>query len=223
MSCGCKQSDDDAQRKSGEVLDHVGLREIVDQGHGALSEASAALSHIARAERAEALGFGADVVRMHSDMATRSNRRACQQLEFLVQRIDARAKADDWGGLVKQVESAFQEHGGRERLEDARAAVRLHLLEQEPGLSGPVTEQALALLDRHLECVKGGNLDSVVDLMRENCRVALDGSPRRTWDGSRPRRCGTRAATGRRRSRAARTSTAGASPSAPASRGPTAA
>ena len=43
------------------------------------------------------------------------------------------------------------------------------------GAERPVTEQALALLDRHLERVKGGNLDSVVDLMRENCRVALDG------------------------------------------------
>ena len=29
MSCGCKTSDADAQRKSDEVLDHVGLREIV--------------------------------------------------------------------------------------------------------------------------------------------------------------------------------------------------
>ena len=107
MSCGCKTSDADAQRKTDEVLDHVGLREIVDQGHGALSEASDALSHIARAERAEALGFGDDVVRMHSDLATRSNRRACQQLEFLLQRIDARRQADDWKELVERVEGSF--------------------------------------------------------------------------------------------------------------------
>ena len=75
MSCGCKTPDADAQRKSDEVLDHVDLREIVDQGHGALTEASTALSHLARAERAGALGFGDDVVRMHEDLARRSNRR----------------------------------------------------------------------------------------------------------------------------------------------------
>ncbi len=102
MSCGCKTSDADAQRKTDEVLDHVGLREIVDQGHGALAEASDALSHIARAERAEALGFGEDVVRMHSDLATRSNRRACQQLEFLLQRIDARRQ----GGRLEGASSS---------------------------------------------------------------------------------------------------------------------
>jgi len=175
MSCGCKTSDADAQRKSDEVLDHVGLREIVDQGHGALTEASTALSHIARAERAEALGFGDDVVRMHTDLAARSNRRACQQLEFLLQRIDARAKADDWAGLVEQVQRSFGEHGGPERLEDARAEVRMQFLEQDPGLSGPVAGQALALLDHGLERARGGNLDSVLDLMREHCKAALEG------------------------------------------------
>jgi hypothetical protein len=175
MSCGCNQTDDDAQHKTDELLEGAGLREIVEQGHSALAAASTALNHLTRAERAHILGFGDDVARMHRDAATRHNRRACEQLEFLIQRIDARKQADDWADIVKQAEIGFLEHGGQERFHDLRADVRMHLLEQEPGLSAAVSEQALALFDRAAESAKLGNLTTVLDFMQENCQVALEG------------------------------------------------
>ncbi len=53
--------------------------------------------------------------------------------------------------------------------------MRMQFLEQDPGLSGPVAGQALALLDRGLERARSGSLDSVLDLMREHCKLALEG------------------------------------------------
>jgi hypothetical protein len=175
MSCGCQQPEDDTQRKYDELLERAGLREIVDQGQGAFSAASTALNQLVRAERAEILGFGDGVAQMHRDSARRNNRRARQQLEFLTQRIDARVKADDWASIVKSAKAGFREHGGREHLEDARAEIRMHLLEQEPGLTAAVSQQALAMFDRTAERAKDGNLTGVLELMRENCEVALEG------------------------------------------------
>jgi len=175
MSCGCKRTDSDAERRYAEVLERGGLREIVEQGRNALEEGSSALGHLVRAERAEVLGFGHDVVRMHRDAATRSNRRAVQQLGFVVDRIDARRKAEDWPGIVKDAQAGFREHGGRERVDDAREELRIHLLDQDAGPSAPVAEQLLALFDQAAERASEGSLDAVLDLMREGAQFASDG------------------------------------------------
>ena len=144
MSCGCKTSDADAQRKTDEVLDHVGLRGIVDQGHGALSEASDALSHIA-APSAPGPGLrrrrGADAQRpgdaqqparlSAAGVPAPADRRARRggRLEGLVERVQGRSA------------STAARSGSR-----TRAPIRMQFLEQDPGLSGPVAGQALALL-----------------------------------------------------------------------------
>lgn len=175
MGCGCSQANGEPERRYGEVLEHAGLREIVDQGHSALEEGAKALGHLVRAERAETLGFGDDVARMHRDAAVRSNRRARQQFEFLIERIDARRKADDWPGLVKQAGASFGEHGGRERLDDARADFQVHLLEEDPGMSAAVAEQALALFDHTSKRAGRGDPDAVLDVMRETCELAQTG------------------------------------------------
>jgi hypothetical protein len=175
MGCGCSQADGEAERRQGEVLEHAGLREIVEQGHSALEEGAKALGHLARAERAQTLGFGDDVARMHRDAAVRGNRRAGQQLGFLIERIDARRNADDWPGLVKHTEASFGEHQGKERLDDARADFKVRLLEEDPGMSAAVAEQALALFDHMTKRTQRGDLNAVLDLMRETCEVAQAG------------------------------------------------
>lgn len=175
MSCVCRQADDHAERRAGEVLEHAGLGEIVEQGRGAVEEASRALNHLARAERAVALGFGEDVARMHRDAAIRSNQRARQQFGFLVERIDARRQADDWAGIVERAETSFRERDGSQRLQDARADVRVRLLDEDSGMSAAVAEQTLALFDHVLERARGGSLNAVLDLMRESCEAAQEG------------------------------------------------
>lgn len=170
MSCGCKETNQATERELNEVLERVGLREIVAQGRGAMDAASTALDHLMRAERARALGFGDDVARMHHETARRHNRWACDQLGFLADRIDARIKADDWRGLAEEAQGAFGKHGGRDRLDDARAEVRMLLLDERMGAA--VSEQALALFDRVAEQGRDGNLTSVLEFMRDSCMTA---------------------------------------------------
>lgn len=175
MGCGCSQTDGETERRHGEVLERAGLAEIVEQGHSALGEGARALGHLGRAERAEVLGFGADVARMHRDAADRGNRRARQQLGALIERIDARRKAEDWPGLAKQTEASFAEHAGTERLADGRADFQIRLLEEDPSMSAAVAEQALGLFDHMAERAQRGDLNAVLDLMRDTCQVAQAG------------------------------------------------
>ncbi len=175
MGCGCTQVSGEHDRRMGEVLDHAGLREIVQQGDSALEEGAKAIGHLIRAERAAALGFGDDVGRMHRDAAVRSNRRASQQFGFLIERIDARRQAEDWPGLVKQAQASFADHGGKERVQDALSDFQVHLLDEDPGMSADVAEQALALFDHMAKRAGQGDLDAVLDLMRESCELAQSG------------------------------------------------
>ena len=172
--CG-SEAHEHAERKVDEVLQQGGVLEIVQQGDGALRAASTALGHLIRAERAEALGLGADVAELHRAAARRENRRACKQLEIVAERIDARRNDKDWAALVKRTRDDFRKHGGRQSLTDTRDDLRLRLFEQDPGLSGPVSEQALGLFDRTVEIAGDGDLNKMLDLMKEHCRAAREG------------------------------------------------
>jgi len=179
MSCGCRKSDEighhEAQRQADDLLERAGLREIVAQGRSAIDEGSRALGHLARAERAKVIGFGDDVVRMHRDAAVRCNRRARDQLGFVIQRMEDRRQKDDWSGIVEEAQAGFQEHGGRDGIEDAREEFRRLLLDEEPGLSAALCEQTLMLFDVTAERAGRGDLNAVVDLMLEAAEFGRDG------------------------------------------------
>lgn len=179
MGCGCAgnhaPSAEDAARKSAEVLDRAGLRGIFEQARTASAVASGALEQLARAERADALEFGEDVVRLHRDRAQRENRRATRQFAALIDRIDARRRDDDWRELSARFQSQFGEHDGEENLGDARADVRTLLLEQDPGLGAEVSREVLDLFDQVVERARRDGLDALLDLLRRNCKIAVEG------------------------------------------------
>src|SRR5262249_26812053 len=131
--------------------------------------------HLVRAERADILGFGDAVARVHRDAAMRCNRRARQQLGYVIERIDARRQSDDWAAMVKDAQVAFREHNGQERLDDAREDLRIRLLEADPGSSAAVSDQVLELFNQSVRRAGDGNLDLVLDLLRENAQFAYDG------------------------------------------------
>jgi len=176
MSCGCegRRTGEDAKRQEDEVLERGGLRDIVEQGRGALDAGSTALTHLIKAERAEALGLGSDVVKMHRSSAERHNRRTSQQFGILAERIDARRMAGDWAALVKDTREGFRDHGGREALADAREEYRVWLFESST-LSAAVSEQALGVFDHVAGLASEGDLDRVLDFMHEQCLVAREG------------------------------------------------
>jgi hypothetical protein len=176
MGCSCSEPHTaDHSHKANEVLASVGMKEVVEQGHGALEEAGRALEHLNRSERAVSLGFGSEVASIHADAAMRSNERAQEQIRTVIARIDHVLEGDDWDGHVKRVRKAFKEHDGTRKLVALRADVRLHLLEADSSLSANVAELTLASLDGAIKAASEGDLNQVVAHMRGIMDAALRG------------------------------------------------
>lgn len=177
MSCGCAGNGTDAHDKQrvDELLGRAGLGEMFDQGRSAMESASTALTHLTRAERAAALGFGAEAEALHRATARRHNRRAVQQYDFLAQRIQAHRKQQSgWDELVQGAKAGFREHGGLQSVADAREEFRVHLYTMDRGLTADVSEQALRLFDRIAERFGDGDLDAGLDLLHEQAVIARD-------------------------------------------------
>lgn len=175
MRCSCSDHNNDYAQKVNNLLGSVGLMEVVEQGREAIAEAGRALGHLNRSERANSLGFGSEVVGIHSDAAARSNQRAQEQVRAVLARIDHQLQDKDWSGHVARVRAAFKERGGEKKLADLRADVRLHLLDDDPGLSATAAELSLAALDAALKAASEGDLDQLAGHMRGVMDYALRG------------------------------------------------
>jgi hypothetical protein len=178
MTMGCSCSEEhvtEHSQKVNELLDSVGIKEVVEQGRGALEEAGRALQQLNRSERAASLGFGSEVASIHADAAARSNQRAQDQVRTVLARIDHVVQGEDWAGHVQRVRKAFKEHDGTRKLVDLRADVRLRLLEADPGMNAAVAELTLASLDGAIKAASEGDLNEVIGHMREVMAAALRG------------------------------------------------
>jgi|GEM_PF-5338773 len=143
------------------------MKEVIEQGQEVIAEAGRALEHLNRADRAQVLGFGAEVARMHHDAAVRSNHRAREQAQTVIDRINHVLDDEGWRSThLERVRTAFKERGGAKKLEDARADVRLHLLNDEPGLSASMAELSLSTLDAAIKSASEGDLTQVVGHLR---------------------------------------------------------
>jgi hypothetical protein len=141
MGCSCTNCSNENQdhaQKIGELLGSVGLKEIVDQGREAIAEAGRALGQLNRSERAKALGFGSEVIEIYSDSAKRSNQRAREQVQTVLDRLVHQTKQKGWESNVVRVKQAFKDRGGSAKLADLRADIRLRLLNDDSGLSATV-------------------------------------------------------------------------------------
>ena len=162
----------------------AGLRDVFNLGREAVNGAGRALTQSNRSERATALGFGSDVAKVHSAAATRVNERARDQIQMVMDRLEEVRRGDDWPGNVARMRAGFQDRDGAKRLDDARADLRLAMLEDDPGLKASVAEFSLRILDNTLRVAAGGDLDQIADHLRkimENAvkRILLagDGTP----------------------------------------------
>jgi hypothetical protein len=170
MGCSCSkhaghQHGEDVQ-KARDLVGSLGLVEIVEQGREAIAEAGRALDHLNRAERAAALGFGRAVSDMYRDAAKRSNRRAQEQMQTVLARIDNRVTEADWKGIVDRVRHAFNERGGVSKLANLRDEIRLHLLNDAAGVTASTAQLFLATLDGGIQAASHGDLNEVVAYAR---------------------------------------------------------
>jgi hypothetical protein len=176
MGCSCGGHDDErAQARVDELLESVGMREVVDQGQTAMAEAGSALEHLNRSERARALGFGFEVASVHADAAARANQRAQEQAGTVVARIDHVLQGDDWAGHVERVQAAFRKQGGARKLADLREDVRLHLLDADEHVSASTAELALACVDSAVKAAAEGDLNQIAAHMRAVMQSAQRG------------------------------------------------
>jgi hypothetical protein len=175
MGCSCSDHTEEYAQKVNDLLESVGLKEVVEQGREAITEAGRALVHLNRAERAKSLGFGSEIASIHSDAATRSNQRAQEQVQTVLARIDHVLRGDDWSGHVERVRAAFRERGGAKKLKGLRADIRLQLLDDDPGISATLAELSLVALDSAINAASEGDLDQVAGHMRGIMDYALRG------------------------------------------------
>jgi hypothetical protein len=176
MGCSCSEhATREHSHQVNELLASVGMKEVVEQGRGALEEAGRALQHLNRSERAASLGFGSEVASIHADAAARSNQRAQEQVRTVIARIDHVVQGDDWTAQAERIRRAFKERDGALMLVALRADVRLHLLEGDPGVNASAAELTLASLDGAVKSASEGDLNRMVGHMREVMQAALRG------------------------------------------------
>jgi hypothetical protein len=159
------QNREDAQ-KARELFGSLGLNEIVEQGREAIVEAGRALDQLNRAERATGLGFERAVADIYRDAAKRSNKRAQEQIQTVLARIDHRITEADWKGTVDRVRNAFNERDGASKLANLRDDIRLHLLNDDPGVNAATARLLLATLDGAIKAASKGDLNEIVAYAR---------------------------------------------------------
>ncbi|MFY2557111.1 hypothetical protein ACN469_05725 [Corallococcus terminator] len=175
MGCSCADSDSThrAEKQVADLLGSMGLKEVIEQGREVIAEAGRSLGHLNRFDRARGLGFEGEVARIHHDAAVRSNHRAQEQAKTVIDRINHVLDDEGWRSThLERVRAAFKERGGAKKLEDMRADVRLHLLNDEPGLSASMAELSLSTLDAAIKSAAEGDLTHVVGHLRgvmEHC------------------------------------------------------
>lgn len=173
MGCSCAAGSDENSKKVNTLLDSVGIREVVEQGREAFSEVGRALERLSRAERAEVLGIGQGAVDLYFTAATQASRRARQQLRTVVERIDHIRESDEWAEHVRRVRIAFHEQDGRQLLHDARSEIIIHLDDRGPEINAAQARLTLAGFDRAIQSAADGDLDQVLDFMRQIMTSAI--------------------------------------------------
>jgi hypothetical protein len=109
----------------------------------------------------------------YREAAKRSNQRAREQAQTVLDRLDQRLKEKDWKGHVNRVRAAFKERGGAAKLADLREDIRLRLLNDDAGISANLAELSMTALDGAIKAASKGDLDEVAAHLRGVMDFAL--------------------------------------------------
>jgi hypothetical protein len=171
-TCG-KHLGESQQEESLALLEHVGLREVVEQAIVVPEVMLDLVRHAQKSERAERLELGADVVALHRQAAQREQAQAIRQLRAAIARLDDRVGRDDWDDLVARTRREFDERGGREMLDEARGRFRFAVLEAD-GLSGDDAGLMVARFDESMTVIQDEGLEGAARLLKESLDGGLE-------------------------------------------------
>ncbi len=178
MGCGCgsisgKTCSRDVTGETLQLL-HTDLGEIAGQVLLVRDVVASSVATLDRADKAAALGFGDDVVRMYRSEGERDNRQAKRQYRHLLERIDARTSADDWANLVARSREGFEQRDGRASVDDARDTVRQLLLD-DPEVPPREIDEIMTVADDALGRLASEGLDGAIGFMREQVELGMHG------------------------------------------------
>jgi hypothetical protein len=173
MTCSCGTRDRDAEAKVTDLLATAGLREMFEQTQDANRVMTESIRHLEKADRAAALGYGEDVVALHSSAGERTNRRCRRQFRAVIEAIDDRVRRDDWSELVAKARHEYETHEGPQQLEDARADCRAGLLDMD-SLPSRDASQTVVMMDQAFDRVATDGLSGGMQLLRKNLENGVE-------------------------------------------------
>src|SRR5215207_2361794 len=159
MPCACQPHSD--REKRGEAFKHlegIGLREVAEEASTLSGATGRALRQFEKAERAEQLGLGGEVAALYREDAERHRAQAVRQFRGVIERFDERLGRDDWRELADRSSREFKERDGDVLFDDARARLRLDMLEMD-GVPGPDAAVMLKVFDESLDRARAEGLD----------------------------------------------------------------
>jgi hypothetical protein len=170
--CGSALSHGDQQDKFYEVLEHGGLREVVEQTFGATAMFGKSVASLHRADRAAALGLGDDVARLNREVGERYNRQVRRQFQAAIERLDDRLRQDDWPDFLERVNKEFSERDGAQQVKDLLAEAKEALVNVE--MTGQATTECLTIIETSAERVIQGGFEAAVSDLRVTLQRGLE-------------------------------------------------
>jgi len=119
--CACDTTDTDRPHRTWmEILGSVGLQEVGQQTLDLRPVVESSLKNLRKAERAEALGLGAEVAALHRRAAERDNRQALRLVRAAQEGLRNRTAQEDWQDRASALDEAFGAQDGASALQDMR-------------------------------------------------------------------------------------------------------
>jgi hypothetical protein len=191
MGCNCEKRQDDRREEVFGLLEALNLRAIGEQVSAIPETMASARRYLAKAERAERLGLGADVSILYRQAAERDRDQAIRQVRSVVIRLDERTGRDDWADFVDRTRREFLDTEGPAVLDEARSRFRFAVLEMD-GVSADGAAEIVPVWEESLDRLREDGLNGVARLLKERLERAVEvlRSPRMGSESASPQTVG---------------------------------
>jgi hypothetical protein len=177
MGCACKSTCRDRDREERaqtivmENLDSIGLWGPVEKAADATTAVGASHRYLRKAERAEALGLGAEEAARNRRAAERENRQARRLYRGALEELRERVGREDWQEVTQRLDEAYREQNGEEQLQDLRGET-IDRLYEETDISSDDASQVVEIIDQTIPVAQEG-MDAVARRFDEQLTEAL--------------------------------------------------
>jgi hypothetical protein len=173
MSCKCSEVRNGKLEIISNTLDYAELRPAAEQSFAIPPVMATMIGHLEKAERAQRLGFGSDVVALHRNAAERDRTQVGRQIRAVIARLDERTSRDDWPDLVQEVKREFSLRDGQAIVEESKQRFRFAVLDMG-GVSADDAGELVAIHEEALDHVLENGISGATQLLRRGLERGLD-------------------------------------------------